>query len=146
MNKQIRNIFIVAIFTVGGGWLGILWWSWHLPYYYYFLDKAVLQSFLTVSLPVFLLIAILVLFPTAIPFGELRLVSKSIWSPFLLHNIINGFSMPLIMNGFIKLDGITGIILTPSNDGILTSILLGIAGFGIYQYRIKKNLLIRSRD
>ncbi len=23
MNKQIRNIFIVAIFTVGGGWLGI---------------------------------------------------------------------------------------------------------------------------
>ncbi len=116
--------------------VGILWWSWHLPYYYYFLDRAVLQSFLTVSLPVFLLTALLVLFPTAILFGELRLVSKSIWSPFLLHNIINGLSMPLIMNGFIKLDGITGIILTPSNDGILTSILLGVVGFGIYRYRV----------
>lgn len=116
--------------------VGILWWSWHLPYYYYFLDKAVLQSFLTVSLPVFLLIALLVLFPTAILFGELRLISQSIWPVFLLHNIINGLSMPLLMNGFIKLGGITGIILTPSNDGILTSILLGALGFGIYRYRI----------
>ena len=24
--------------------VGILWWSWHLPYYYYFLDRSILTS------------------------------------------------------------------------------------------------------
>jgi len=117
--------------------VGILWWSWHLPYYYYFLDKAILESFLHTSLPVFLIIALIGLFPTAILFGELRLAGKSIWPVFILHNLINGLSMPLIINGFIKLNGRLGIIFTPTNDGIVTSILLGVAGLAIYQYRMK---------
>ncbi len=116
--------------------VGILWWSWHLPYYYYFLDKAILESFLNTSLPVFLIIALIIEIPTAILFGELRLASKSIWPVFILHNLINGLSMPLIINGFIKLNGPLGTIFTPTNDGIVTSILLGVAGLAIYQYRM----------
>ncbi len=118
--------------------VGILWWSWHLPYYYYFLDKSVLDGYLATSLPVFIVIAIIGLFPTAILFGELRLISKSVWPAFILHNVINGLSMPLIINGFIKLNGPMGVIFTPTNEGIVTSILLGIAGLVLYQYRIKK--------
>ncbi len=118
--------------------VGILWWSWHLPYYYYFLDKAMLQSYLTVSLPVFLVIGLFVMFPTAILFGELRLLSKSVWPVFILHCVINGVSTPLILNGFIKLNGWMGVVFAPSNEGIVTSILFGIAGLMLYQYRTKK--------
>jgi membrane protease YdiL (CAAX protease family) len=118
---------------------GILWWSWHLPYYYYFLDRAILESALTTSIPVFLAIGFFVMFPTAILFGELRLISKSTWTVFLLHNVINGLSMPLIMNGFIKVNGTMGVIFTPTNEGIITSILMGAAGLYLYQRRMKQN-------
>ncbi|MBI5842284.1 MAG: CPBP family intramembrane metalloprotease [Chloroflexi bacterium] len=118
--------------------VGILWWSWHLPYYYYFLDKAMLQSYLTVSLPVFLVIGLFVMFPTAILFGELRLLSKSVWPVFILHCVINGVSTPLILNGFIKLNGWMGVVFAPTNEGIVTSILFGVVGLMLYQYRTKK--------
>ena len=117
--------------------VGILWWSWHLPYYAYYLDKATLQSFLSTSLPVFLAIGIISLIPTAILFGELRLASKSVWPAFILHNVINGLSMPLLINGFIKLNGPLGTILTPTNEGILTSLLLGAAGVVLYRKRMR---------
>lgn len=118
--------------------VGILWMSWHLPYYYYYLDREVLNSAITTSIPVFILTGYLVTFPTAILFGELRLLSKSVWPVFLLHNVINALSMPLIMNGFIKLNGPLGFIFTPTNEGIITSILFGVAGWMLYQYRMKK--------
>jgi len=118
---------------------GVLWWSWHLPYYYYFLDRATLESALTTSIPVFLVIGFFVMFPTAILFGELRLISKSTWTVFLLHCVINAMSMPLIMNGFIKINGVGGTIFTPTNEGIVTSLLMGAAGLLLYQRRMKQS-------
>jgi membrane protease YdiL (CAAX protease family) len=117
--------------------VGVLWWSWHLSYYAYYLDRATLNSFLTSSLPVFLALGLVSLIPTAILFGELQLASKSTWPAFILHNLINGLSMPLIINGFIKVTPPLGTILTPTNEGILTSILLGLAGLIIYRTRTR---------
>ena len=117
--------------------VGILWWSWHLSYYAYYLDKATLNSLMTTSLPVFLVLGLVSLIPTAILFGELQLASKSTWPAFILHNLINGLSTPLIINGFIKLNLPLGRILTPTNEGILTSILLGAAGLVIYLTQLR---------
>ena len=117
--------------------VGILWWSWHLSYYAYYLDKATLNSLMTTSLPVFLALGLVSLIPTAILFGELQLASKSTWPAFILHNLINGLSTPLIINGFIKLNLPLGRILTPTNEGILTSILLGAAGLVIYLTQLR---------
>ena len=118
--------------------VGILWWSWHLPYYYYFLDRSILASSITTSIPVFLAIGLFVMFPTAILFGELRLVSRSVWPVFVLHNVINALSMPLLINGFIKVNGPLGAVFTPTNEGIITSILFGAAGLVIYKFRMSK--------
>ena len=118
--------------------VGILWWSWHLPYYYYFLDRSILTSSITTSIPVFLAIGLFVMFPTAILFGELRLVSRSVWPVFVLHNVINALSMPLLINGFIKVNGPMGAVFTPTNEGIITSILFGAAGLVIYKFRMSK--------
>ena len=118
--------------------VSILWMTWHLPYYYYYLDRATLNSAITTSVPVFILTGYIVMFPTAILFGELRLLSKSVWPLFILHNVINALSMPLLINGFIKLNGPLGFIFTPTNEGIITSILFGVTGWMLYQYRMKK--------
>ena len=118
--------------------VSLLWMTWHLPYYYYYLDRALLESALTTSIPVFLITGYIVMFPTSILSGELRLLSKSVWPVFILHNIINALSMPLLMNGFIKVNGPLGFVFTPTNEGIITSIMFGVAGWMLYQYRMKK--------
>lgn len=118
--------------------VSILWMTWHLPYYYYYLDRAVLNSAITTSVPVFLITGYIVMFPTAILFGELRLLSKSVWPVFILHNVINALSMPLLMNGFIEVKGPLGFIFTPTNEGVVTALLFGVAGWMLYQYRMKK--------
>ena len=89
------------------------------------------------NISTFLVLALISILLTAILFGELRLLSKSVWPVFILHNLINGLSMPLILNGFIKLNGWSGIILSPTNDGIIASILLGVAGLLLYRYRVQ---------
>lgn len=118
--------------------VSLLWMTWHLPYYFYYLDRQTLNSAITVSLPVFLLMGYIVMFPTAILFGELRLISKSIWPVFILHNAINALSMPLLINGFIHVDGPLGTILTPTNEGLFVSLLFGLVGWMLYQQRMKQ--------
>jgi len=117
--------------------VSVLWTSWHLPYYYYYLDRAVLESAITTSIPVFIGLAYLIQIPTSILFGELRLISKSTWTVFLLHQVINAVSMPLLINGFIKTNGVLGTIFTPTNEGIFVSFLFGIVGWLLYKYRTK---------
>ncbi|MBL8089523.1 MAG: CPBP family intramembrane metalloprotease [Anaerolineales bacterium] len=116
---------------------GVLWWSWHLPYYYYFLDRAVLESAITTTIPVFLVLAFIVQFPTSILFGELRLLSKSTWTVFLLHNVLNAISLPLFINGFIEANGNLAVIFSPTNDGLLVALLFGVAGWMLYKHRTK---------
>jgi hypothetical protein len=66
------------------------------------------------------------------------LLSKSVWPVFILHNVINALSMPLLINGFIKLNGPLGFVFSPTNEGVITAILFGAAGWMLYQYRMKK--------
>ena len=117
--------------------VSVLWTSWHLPYYYYYLDRVVLESAISTSIPVFIALAYFTQIPTSILFGELRLISKSTWTVFLLHQVINAVSMPLLINGFIKTNGVLGTIFTPTNEGIFVSFLFGIVGWLLYQYRTK---------
>lgn len=119
--------------------VGLLWWAWHLPYYHYFLDRDLLNRYLSTSLTAFLGISLFASLTTAILFGELRLRSQSIWPVFILHNLINGFSMPLLLNGFITLNGRPGTFLSPTNDGPLMALLLGFVGLGLYYTRTNKS-------
>jgi membrane protease YdiL (CAAX protease family) len=119
--------------------VSVLWTCWHLPYYYYYLDRAQLESAITTSIPVFIALAFFVQIPTSILFGELRLISKSTWTVFLLHQVINAVSMPLLMNGFIEVKGPLAPVFTPTNEGLIVSILFGVVGVLLYQHRVKSN-------
>jgi len=122
--------FINSILT------GLVWAGWHIPYYLYFLDRAVLEAHTTLSLPVFILLAFLLLPLQALAYGELRLLSKSIWPVWIMHNIANAISLPLLSEGFVKLKpGIGGVFLSPGTEGILHSLLMGLVGLGLYLYR-----------
>jgi len=117
---------------------GILWMTWHLPYYYYYLDRTLLESAITTSIPVFIALGYLVMIPTAILFGELRLLSKSTWTAFLLHQVINAVSMPLLMSGFIEVKGPLAPVFTPTNEGVIVALLFGAIGWMLMNKRLKQ--------
>ena len=112
--------------------------SWHLPYYYYYLDRTVLESSITTSMPVFITLGFLVMMPTAMLFGEIRLNSKSTWAAFVLHQVVNAISMPLLINGFIKVQGPLAAVFTPTNEGVIVSLLFGITGWLLMKKRLKE--------
>ncbi|MFN8443151.1 MAG: CPBP family intramembrane glutamic endopeptidase [Caldilineaceae bacterium] len=115
---------------------GWIWAGWHVPYYLYFLDRAELQRHTSLSLPSFLVLAFLVLPFHALAFGELRLISQSVWPSWLLHNLANAISLGLLSGGFIQLaPGTAGVFFSPGTEGILYSLLMGAIGFTLYQRR-----------
>lgn len=116
---------------------GWIWAGWHVPYYLYFLNRAELQQHTSLSLPVFLLLAFLVLPFHALAFGELRLLSQTVWPSWLLHNLANALSLGLISGSFIQLaPGVAGVFFSPGTEGILYSLLIGAVGIALYRRRI----------
>ena len=59
---------------------------------------------------------------------------------FILHNMINALSMPLLINGFIEVKGALAPVFTPTNEGILVSLVFGVVGWFLMQYRLKKQV------
>jgi membrane protease YdiL (CAAX protease family) len=122
---------------------GLIWAGWHVPYYLYFLNRAELQMHTTLNLPSFILLAFLVLPLQALAYGELRLVSKTVWTTWLLHNVANAISLPLFTAGLIgPAGGIAGVLLNPGTAGVFYSFLMALAGFGLYRYR--KNIISKE--
>ena len=115
---------------------GLIWAGWHVPYYLYFLNREVLQSHTTLSLGAFIVLAFLLLPLNAITFGELRLLSKSVWPAWLMHSVENAISLTLLSNGFVELNGGVGVVFSPGVAGIVFTILFALIGIGLYQYRI----------
>lgn len=115
---------------------GVIWAGWHVPYYLYFLDPAVLQAHTSLSVPAFILLAFMVLPFHALAYGELRLVSGSTWPAWLLHTMANAISLPLLSNGFVSLSrGWDGVLLSPGTEGLLHTLILGVIGYLLYRYR-----------
>jgi hypothetical protein len=120
------------------GLTGIIWAGWHVPYYLYFLDRAVLQQHTPLPVPAFILLSFLVLPLHALAYSELRLLSKSVWAPWVLHNADNALRIPLLSGGFAVLaPGLIGVFLTPGTEGIVVSLLTGLIGLGLFQYRMR---------
>ena len=124
------NPFVSSIVT------GVIWTSWHIPYYLYFLSQTARQSQTSLSVPVLILLAFIMLPMQAFAYGELRLLSKSVWPGWLLHTLANAFSFTLVTGGFVVLSkNFVSTLLTPGTEGIGYSLLMGLIGWGLYQVR-----------
>jgi membrane protease YdiL (CAAX protease family) len=111
---------------------GLIWAAWHLPYWLLLID---VRSFTALSIPVFILVAIPTLMVTAITYGELRLLSRSVWPAVILHSAANGITATLVYEGFVDLQGVAGVIFSPGNDGFLHSLIFAAVGVGLLLHR-----------
>lgn len=69
----------------------------------YLLDRATLQASTTQSLATFIPMAIISLSAASLVYGELRLLTNSVWPPLLMHMIGNALVDVLVVQGFVKI-------------------------------------------
>jgi hypothetical protein len=114
--------------------VGLVWGAWHIPYYLFYLDRAILQDFTTLSLGAFILMSIVVMIAWAIVYGEIRLLTGSIWPAVLMHMVEDAFLNQLFTEQRISIVPGTDWLVSPVNG--LVSIALFIAlGVGLNRYR-----------
>jgi membrane protease YdiL (CAAX protease family) len=111
---------------------GLIWAGWHVPYWLFIVD---VQAFTSLDTATFIVVGMLTLSVTAITYGELRLLSQSVWPAVILHSVANAITATLLLDGFVELQGALGVVFSPGNDGILHSVLFALIGVGLHLYR-----------
>lgn len=121
--------------------VGLIWGAWHIPYYLYFLDRAVLQEFTTVNnMALFIPLAILVAIAWAFVYGELYLLTKSVWPAVLMHTVEDALLFTLILGRHIQIRPGTDWLISPMN-GLISLVLFLAIGVGLRQYRLQNSQL-----
>jgi membrane protease YdiL (CAAX protease family) len=117
---------------------GLIWGSWHIAYWIFILGSAQIQLATGQNLTTFIPLAILNLMVVSIFYGELRLLTNSVWPAFIMHTIGNALIDPLITQGLVHLT--TGSFLAPLYQAILTPVFFLAAGIWLHQHRMRKQM------
>lgn len=118
--------------------VGIIWLTWHLPYYLVLLAPAVLQNATTLSFGLFMFMGLLGIIPTAIIYGELRALTNSVWPAVLIHITANVFFDVLVMQKFFGFSSVAAeLIFSPALFGIVVIVLNLATGLWLYRTRMK---------
>jgi len=122
---------------LGHAIVGFIWGAWHIPYYLFFLDQAVLQEFTTLNPATFIPLVIVVMISWAFVYGELRLLTNSIWPVVLMHAVEDAFLFALILDGHIQILPGMDWLISPMN-GLVSVVLFLAIGVGLRQLRKRK--------
>lgn len=118
--------------------VGFVWGAWHIPYYLFFLDHTILGKFTTLNLAAYVPLAIVVATSWAFVYGELRLLTNSIWPAVLMHAVEDSFLFALILDGHIRIAPGTDWLISPMN-GLISVVLFLVIGVGLHEFRKRKN-------
>lgn len=121
--------------------VGFVWGAWHIPYYLFYLDRAVLQDFTTLNMAMYIPLAIVVAISWAFVYGELRLLTNSIWPAVLMHAVEDALLFTLVIDRHIQILPGTDWLISPMN-GLISVVLFLAIGIGLRQLRIRKIQLL----
>jgi membrane protease YdiL (CAAX protease family) len=114
--------------------VGLVWGLWHLPYFLFFLDPSLLRSYTSMSLPLFIGLALLSMISWALVYGELRLLTGSVWPAVLMHMVEDAFLNELLLEGHIRIAPGMEWLLSPG-AGLLNTALFTALGVALYRRR-----------
>lgn len=117
--------------------VGLIWALWHIPYYLFFLDRLILGDYTTLNLGAFIPLALVTIVSYSLVFGEIRLLTNSIWPVVLMHAIEDAFVNPLIVEGFINIKPGMDLFFSPGAS-ILAAAFFCAAGILLRRLRNKK--------
>ncbi|MCY9667435.1 CPBP family intramembrane metalloprotease [Paenibacillus alginolyticus] len=116
------NRFIVHIAV------GLIWGMWHFPYLFLFVDTT--ESMIT-YIPRMMLGVIIM----AVLYGEILLMTRSVWPAVLMHTTGNAFIDTLILKKFVLVHEEFSYVAMPSPEGVIAIVLTALAGLWMYQRR-----------
>jgi hypothetical protein len=123
---------------IGHVLVGIVWFTWHLPYYLVLLSPADLQKSTSLSLGVLLFMTFLGIIPTAIVYGEVRAQTNSVWPTVLIHVSANVFFDALVTLKFFSFSSnLADLIFSPALLGMVVIALNTAVGFWLYRTRMQ---------
>jgi hypothetical protein len=123
--------------------VGLVWGAWHIPYYLFFLDRAVLQKFTTLGVAAFIPVSIVVMIAWAMVYGEIRLLTHSVWPAVLMHTVEDAFLNQLFYGRHIQIVPGADWLVSPVNGLISILLFIGV-GVGLRQLRKRNPSLARK--
>jgi membrane protease YdiL (CAAX protease family) len=124
---------------IGHAMVGLIWFSWHLVYYTRLLPTESLQKATGLTLLPFLGLTLLGIFPTAILYGELRLLSGTVWTAVLIHTLANAFFDTLIAQQIFSTPNPTASLLISPGLFSLVTLLVNLAvGLWLHRQRLAR--------
>ncbi len=127
---------------LGHSIVGLVWGTWHIPYFLFFVDRADIRSYTTLGLTAFIPLAIVAMISWAIVYGEIRLLTDSVWPVVLMHLIEDAFAAELLLQGFVKIVPGMDWLISPA-VGIVSIISFAVVGIGLRRLRTRKQLCVR---
>src|SRR6185436_2518472 len=103
-------------------------------------DPATLDAATSLTLGAFIAMAIPSLIAVSIVYGELRLLTNSVWPAVVAHAIGNALIDVLIVNGFVRLQSGTELLASPGYQGALSIVIFVIAGVALHRRRIRREV------
>ena len=120
------NVFVAHVVV------GLIWGGWHLPY------LSVIISYPTESVatlvPRFLAAAV----AASIVYGEIRIVTDSVWPAWLMHTVGGVFMGALMLHGLFRISSGMEFLVAPVFEGGLMFVLLTLTGIGIHLLRMRR--------
>jgi membrane protease YdiL (CAAX protease family) len=118
--------------------VGVIWLSWHLPYYLVLLAPDSLQSATSLSFGWFMWMGLLGIIPTAIIYGELRALTNSVWPAVLIHLTANVCFDALVMNQFFRFPSMAAeLVFSPALFGVVVIALNLAVGLWLLRTRLQ---------
>ncbi|MBN1994730.1 MAG: CPBP family intramembrane metalloprotease [Anaerolineae bacterium] len=111
--------------------VGLIWGLWHTPY------LAAITPYATESLITLLPRFLLGTIAASIVYGEIRLLTNSVWPAVLMQTAGGMFVGALMANNLITISS-GGWLFTPVLEGGLMIVLFTVLGIGIYRWRAKR--------
>ena len=112
--------------------VGIIWGAWHIPYF------SVFWSHSMQNMSLFVLCFFLGAIVNSIVYGEIRILTDSVWPAFLMHAVSNTVNNTLVLQGFVKMASGKELLVSPGIEGILGIVFLTLVGVGIHLLRRKR--------
>jgi membrane protease YdiL (CAAX protease family) len=123
---------------IGHVLVGLIWLTWHLPYYLVLLAPAILQNATSLNFGLFMFMGLLGIIPTAIVYGELRALTNSVWPAVLIHVTANIFFDALVLNKFFNFPSVAAeLVFSPALFGIVVIVLNLVVGLWLYRARLQ---------
>ncbi len=123
---------------VGHAIVGLIWGCWHIPYLLFLVDRTVLQATTTQSMVTFIPLMIIGLIAASMVYGEIRLLTNSVWPAVLLHTIDNAFVDVLILQSVFTIVPGMDFLISPAPQSVLMIVCFSLIGIGLHQYRMRQ--------